>query len=820
MEKNYIRKALFPLLLITCVHVRAQVGIGTATPNAALDVVSTDSGVLVPRVALTSTSTIAPITAGTVSELVYNTATINDVTPGFYYLGSASGPWIRLSTGTETTSRWGLTGNAGTNPTSNFIGTTDSQDLSIRTSGSEKIRVTAAGNMGIGAPAPEEKLQINNGNIFLNNATAGQHIRWTSANAVKPSFGTRSAGTRLVLWPGITSAQMDFASGVEPNAIWHAVPQGNSNFSHKFYGGITPLMTIRGDGNVGIGTETPAGKLDISSPTLSTNPEQDGILIKQDLDNQFLIQTYLDGQKTNQQITNYVTDANYPLSLQPLKGRVGIGTTAPAEKLHVEGNVLSNQYNFKGTGGNSGIAVNNYGIYQEAGAWADPFPDLNISYLTGIKLTGHSAYEGIRFYTGSAVNTGLAFQVGHPSDWVVSYKPLLTSGAYMYPANGDATGTPLQSTYFLRGHSDGIGTNNHFRVGGYLFSQYLNTTQPLDALSSYTVKSFPIRTSDDYIRMFSAADMRTALGLGAKPTFTGVGATAIALASTSSSTAALELTAPVNTTVHMSFHRPGQYATNFGLDVDGAFSFGGWSQGNAFAPIKTGNIASSGTITSGGFIYPGRADAPGTSQTSWYLGSRATHGLYTNTGLYAAGGILTGEWLRSTVASTGLYNNALANHFAAVSDADWRITGNASSCGLGFGSDNFSTIYGYTYGDAAGIGFLSPARGWAIRWLNNNTEITGNATSTGTMTATGFFQSSDARLKDVIKRDGDVAYYTWKDSRDKKVHIGYIAQEVQAKNPEQVNTDQDGKLSVNYIEILVEKIRNLEKEIELLKAKK
>jgi hypothetical protein len=93
------------------------------------------------------------------------------------------------------------------------------------------------------------------------------------------------------------------------------------------------------------------------------------------------------------------------------------------------------------------------------------------------------------------------------------------------------------------------------------------------------------------------------------------------------------------------------------------------------------------------------------------------------------------------------------------------------------------------------------------------------ATFSSTVTATGFFQSSDLRLKDIISRDGDVIKYKWKDKRDDKIHIGYVAQEVQKENPEQVNTDDKGMLSVNYIEILVEKIRKLEKEIELLKAK-
>jgi len=99
------------------------------------------------------------------------------------------------------------------------------------------------------------------------------------------------------------------------------------------------------------------------------------------------------------------------------------------------------------------------------------------------------------------------------------------------------------------------------------------------------------------------------------------------------------------------------------------------------------------------------------------------------------------------------------------------------------------------------------------------TYFNGPILTDNTVTATGFFQSSDLRLKDVISRDGDVIKYKWKDKRDDKIHIGYVAQEVQKENPDQVNADDKGILSVNYIEILVEKIRKLEKEIDLLKAK-
>jgi hypothetical protein len=47
-------------------------------------------------------------------------------------------------------SGWSLTGNAGTNPATNFIGTTDSVALVTKTNGIERMRVTSSGNVGIG----------------------------------------------------------------------------------------------------------------------------------------------------------------------------------------------------------------------------------------------------------------------------------------------------------------------------------------------------------------------------------------------------------------------------------------------------------------------------------------------------------------------------------------------------------------------------------------------------------------------------------------------------------------------------------------------
>jgi hypothetical protein len=85
------------LSLFFSMHMFAQTGIGTTTPNASakLDVYSTDKGFLPPRVTLTSASSASPITSPAEGLLVYNLGSVG-LQAGYYYWNGAS--WATIAT--------------------------------------------------------------------------------------------------------------------------------------------------------------------------------------------------------------------------------------------------------------------------------------------------------------------------------------------------------------------------------------------------------------------------------------------------------------------------------------------------------------------------------------------------------------------------------------------------------------------------------------------------------------------------------------------------------------------------------------------------
>ncbi|HLV69917.1 MAG TPA: hypothetical protein VKY34_04360 [Xanthomarina sp.] len=94
LQKNVL---FFCLFFLVSIKFLAQVGIGTTTPHGSsvLDVSSSNSGVLIPRVALQSTLDTSTIINPETSLLVYNQQSMADVHPGFYFWNGSR--WSRIN---------------------------------------------------------------------------------------------------------------------------------------------------------------------------------------------------------------------------------------------------------------------------------------------------------------------------------------------------------------------------------------------------------------------------------------------------------------------------------------------------------------------------------------------------------------------------------------------------------------------------------------------------------------------------------------------------------------------------------------------------
>lgn len=105
-----LKVCFFSVLYFTIQFAQAQIGIGTTTPNANLDIVSSNQatpantdGILIPRVDA------FPVTNPTAAQngmLVFLTTTSGANAPGFYYWSSASGSWVGINSSANSDADW------------------------------------------------------------------------------------------------------------------------------------------------------------------------------------------------------------------------------------------------------------------------------------------------------------------------------------------------------------------------------------------------------------------------------------------------------------------------------------------------------------------------------------------------------------------------------------------------------------------------------------------------------------------------------------------------------------------------------------------
>jgi hypothetical protein len=153
-----------------------NVGIGTPTPDpsAVLELYSPNQGLLVPRTRVAQVT--SPIARGLVifdldtnCFVMYNGTNWNNLcNPNITPAPSAYNDVVRINPDgtvtvidslgnhvlTSTLAAWLTTGNSGTSAGTNFIGTTDPQDLVVKTNNNEVMRVSQGLNVGIGTAIP------------------------------------------------------------------------------------------------------------------------------------------------------------------------------------------------------------------------------------------------------------------------------------------------------------------------------------------------------------------------------------------------------------------------------------------------------------------------------------------------------------------------------------------------------------------------------------------------------------------------------------------------------------------------------------------
>lgn len=102
-----------------------------------------------------------------------------------------------------------------------------------------------------------------NAGLYLNGVT-GNRIDYNVNGVAAPTFTTRSAGTKIVLYPAISGTTSDFALGIEGSTLWTSV--ANSGHLFKWYHGISNTMTLTSAG-LGIGITYPSAKVHSISTT-------------------------------------------------------------------------------------------------------------------------------------------------------------------------------------------------------------------------------------------------------------------------------------------------------------------------------------------------------------------------------------------------------------------------------------------------------------------------------------------------------------------------------------------------------------------------
>lgn len=317
----------------------------------------------------------------------------------------------------------------------------------------EAARIESNGNVGIGVTSPETKLDINgvvrfrNGTltgsgfvemasvsgvgltmqsfsyVFKNSTNTTEFLKITSAGNV--GIGTEnptqklhvySSGGGLELNTGANTT-LEFIDRANTSATVNTSIYTRNGFFAFYTGGYTERLRITNDGNIGIGTTSPGTSLHvftsdatiISARSGTGSGNFAGILLRNSGTNQWSI-----GLRQNDANNLHLFRDGASGDVIISSGNIGIGTTSPSAKLHVEdGSMLLGDISGGSTSTPSGYKLqfdNSFApgttdssyapkiVMHQAATWLGGFgiSDSHVDYFSG----NHH-----RWFTGTTPNT-------------------------------------------------------------------------------------------------------------------------------------------------------------------------------------------------------------------------------------------------------------------------------------------------------------------------------------------------------------------------------------------------------------------------------
>ena len=414
-----------------------SVGIGTASPVSKLQVGAGTSNSYSTVAQLSGDSGGASVLSALSLVNSRTAATGNGVAIDFHTASNYS-PTARIATVT--------TGAGG-------VANADLRFYTYNSALTQQMVLDRAGNLGIGTTSPTRDLHIGTTASTSTATPKGMSLGGTYSNSA-------GSNPKLEVW-GNGSAYMGF--GVSSNTLEYLLSQ--TSYKHVFYAAGSPLMTILGTGNVGIGTTSPSENLHISSAISdvlveSTTAGNASRYMLKTTSREWRLGTH-SGMSDNFWIYD-VNTATYPFVINT-NGNVGIGTTNPVYNLDIVGSGGADDRVFLRVKSNASSGDGDAILYLDSAL----FGESDIDFM-------HDGSLNWRIRTGDAAgstNTNLNIQNASANNVLT-----LEQNGFV----GVGTNNPERNLHVFKGESSGAAANSDSTLvlenSSHTYVQFLTPT--------------------------------------------------------------------------------------------------------------------------------------------------------------------------------------------------------------------------------------------------------------------------------------------------------------------------------------------------------